>query len=251
MPEHLKWPSAKSHQPRRRGQSPARPRFARHLQAAYDGQQNPAAYDLAAQLVQYYPSKSTWNTSINILRTRASFQAAESLDLMRLMAKTESFMDERDYIEYLQVGTSLGKPREVLGAIQAGVAAGKLKEGNVTVREARATSTARQAADQSQGLLASYERDVRVPTVRTTILLGAGDSFLTYGQAARSEEMFTQALTRPDVDAGEARLRLGIAQYEQGKFSEAAATFAKVTGRRAPIAALWAVQAGHKAKPAV
>lgn len=170
---------------------------------------------------------------------------------MRLMSKTESFMDERDYIEYLQVGTSLGKPREVLSAIQAGVSAGKLKDTNVTVREARAAATARQAADQSQGLLASYERDVKLPTVKTTILLGAGDSFLTYGQAARAEAMFAQALTRPDVDAGEAMLRLGISQFDQGKFAEAAATFAKVTGRRAPIGALWGVLAGQKAKPAV
>jgi hypothetical protein len=221
------------------------------LQAAYDGQQNPAAFNLAAQLVQYYPGKSTWNTAINILRTRASPQAQESLDMMRLMQRTDSFNDERDYIEYIQVGTNLGKPKEVLAAIQAGLAAGKLNAANPTVRDAKAASTARQATDQNQGLLASYERDVRAPGVRTATLIGAADSFLTYGQPDKAEAIYGQALSRPDVDAGEAQLRQGIAQFDQGKFAVAAASFAKVTGRRAPVAALWAVLANQKAKPAV
>ena len=41
--------------------------------------------------------------------------------------------------------------------------------------------------------------------------------------------------------------RLGIAQYDQGKYAEAIETFKKVEGARKEIASLWALYATSKA----
>jgi hypothetical protein len=59
--------------------------------------------------------------------------------------------------------------------------------------------------------------------------------------------MYQIALTKPGVDAPRVLTRLGIAQTDLGKTAEAQANFAKVTGIRAPIAALWAAYAKGKA----
>ena len=40
--------------------------------------------------------------------------------------------------------------------------------------------------------------------------------------------------------------RLGIAQFDQGKYSEAGETFRKVEGARKDIANLWAIYAAQK-----
>ena len=62
--------------------------------------------------------------------------------------------------------------------------------------------------------------------------------------------MYQIALSKPGVDGPRVLTRLGIAQTDLGKSAEAQATFAKVTGLRAPIATLWAAYAKSKTAPA-
>jgi hypothetical protein len=76
---------------------------------------------------------------------------------------------------------------------------------------------------------------------------GAGDAFLSYGEAAKAESLYTIALTKPGVDSNRVLTRLGIAQLDQGKAAEALANFAKVQGPRRPIAQLWAAYASQSA----
>jgi hypothetical protein len=52
------------------------------------------------------------------------------------------------------------------------------------------------------------------------------------------------------VDTPRVLTRLGIAQADQGKTADAAATFAKVEGARQAIARLWALYTQQAAKTA-
>ena len=52
----------------------------------------------------------------------------------------------------------------------------------------------------------------------------------------------------PGLDTQRLLTRVGIAQFDQGKYADAQATFAKVTGPRQPMAQLWALYAAQKAK---
>ena len=66
------------------------------------------------------------------------------------------------------------------------------------------------------------------------------------GNAAQAEELYKAALNG-GADANIALTRLGIAQYDQGKYAEAKANFEKVAGIRQPIARLWLALIASKA----
>ena len=77
----------------------------------------------------------------------------------------------------------------------------------------------------------------------------AGDTYLSFGQPDKADEMYTLALSKGVVDADKDRLltRLAIAQIDEAKYADAKATLAKVGGIRVPIAQLWTIYADQKA----
>ena len=203
-----------------------------------------------SELIRARPNAESWQQALYALRRVGKYDKFVLLDAVRLMDRTASYGNGSDYMEYIQIGNNLGLPKEVLRAIEAGVASGKLSRSDVAIVDFTTQANARVKTDAAQNLLASYDRDARLPTAKAQTVLGAGDSFLSYGQPAKAEEFYQLALGKPGVDSAEALTRLGIAQYDQGKYPEAQATFAKVTGPRAPLAMFWAVQASLKARPA-
>jgi hypothetical protein len=79
--------------------------------------------------------------------------------------------------------------------------------------------------------------------------MAAADTFLSYADATKADELYTLALSKGGVDAEKDRIltRLAIAEIDEGKFADAKANLAKVAGPRAPIAQLWAIYADQKA----
>ncbi len=195
-----------------------------------------------------FPSRDSWGDAIAIERNFNDFDSQETLDMMRLAKRTGSMRNERDYVDYIEVADARRLPGEVNSAVEQGLAAGLLNTSDVFVAESRSTAKARLNADQAE--LPALERDARKPTATAVTATAAGDAFLSYGKAAQAEEMYMIALTKAGADMPRVMTRLGIAQVDQGKIEEAKATFAKVTGNRAPIAKLWAVYADQKAADA-
>lgn len=201
-----------------------------------------------SELLKAQANNDNWGDTLAALRRAGRYDATGLLDIDRLADRTSSFANGSDYMELIQIGTKLGLPKEVLKVIDAGVAAGKLQRSDISVADAIAQANARLKSDAASNLLGGYDRDARLPTAKPATIVGAGDSFLSYGEAAKAEEFYKLAVDKPGVDTGLVLTRMGIAQYDQGKYADAAATFGKVTGARAPIAQVWAVQAGIKAK---
>ena len=219
--------------------------YRRGLGAAYKAKLLDQVANFSLGLVQAYPTVQNWGGAITIVREIGRFPAQETLDLMRLMARTNSYAEERDYIEYIQAADARRLPGEVQKVIEAGVAAGKLRTSDQFVTEARTISNERVAADRAS--LTGLERDARAANATAATAAGAGDAFLSYGDAAKAEALYTIALSKPGVDTARVLTRLGIAQVDLGKSAEAKASFDKVTGPRQPIAKLWAIYAGQKA----
>ncbi len=222
--------------------------YRRGLGAAYKAQLLDQASNFSMGLVQAYPTTENWSGAITILREIGHYPAQETLDLMRLMGRTNSFAEERDYIEYLQAADARRLPGESLKVIEAGLAAGKLRAGDTFVAESRTTANARIAADRAS--LVALERDARAGSATASTASAAGDAFLSYDQPAKAEALYTIALSKPGVEMAKVLTRLGIAQVDQGNYAGAQATFAKVEGQRKAIAQLWAIYAGQKARPA-
>jgi hypothetical protein len=215
------------------------------LQAAYDGKQSGPAIDLAVLLVQAYPTKPSWISALAVVRALGGYQSQESLDVMRLMGRTNAYESERDYIEYLQAADPRRLPGEAQKVLEAGTAAGKLRSNDPFVVEAKGIVASRLSSDRAS--LPGLERDARATNASGATVSGAGDAFLSYGDAAKAEAFYTIALGKSGIDSNRVLTRLGIAQVDLGKAAEAQATFAKVQGPRKPIALLWSAYAAQKA----
>ena len=201
------------------------------------------------QLVSMYPTKENWSLAIAVVRDLNGYQGLDQLDLLRLMQRTNSFSEERDYVEYVQAATKRGMPGEALKLINAGVASGMLKPNDQFVIDAKKEANARIGADRAS--LPAQERDARGPKGTAVSITAAADTMLSYDMSANAEALYRLALAKPGVDTMRVNLRLGVAQADQGKYAEALASFAKVTDGRAPIAQLWSAYASANARAAV
>lgn len=211
---------------------------------SYKAKMPAQAIKFSTRLVEGYPTQDNWALALSVVRDMSTFQNQEQIDLLRLMARTNSFSEARDYIEYIQAADPRRLPAEALKIVNLGLAAGKLQLSDPFVADAKSMSTARMAEDKAS--LVAMERDARSPNATAATAMAAGDAFLSHDSAAKAEEMYKIALTKPGVDAPRALNRLGIVQADQGRYAEAQETFAKVTGVRAPIAQLWSAYAKSK-----
>jgi broad specificity phosphatase PhoE len=215
------------------------------LGAAYRGKLPDQAAYFSSALVRQYPTAQNWAGAITVLRDTANYQPSELIDLLRLMGRTNSYAEERDYIEYIRAADPRRYPGEVLDVIAAGTASGKLKPTNVTVVDAK--DVANRAVGTDKASLPAMERDARAASASATRVVATGDTFLSYGQPDKAIEFYTLAQSKPGVDLPLVLTRLGIAQVDKGDYAGAQATFAKVAGPRKPLAELWSIYAAQKA----
>ena len=202
------------------------------------------AATFASELVANYPTTENWSLAIAVVRDLFKFQGQDQIDLLRLMQRTKSFLEERDYVEYIQSADPKRLPGEALKIINEGLAAGKLRADDAFVIDSKSQAMGRIAADKAS--LPALERDARAAGASAATASSAGDAFLSYDMPAKAEEMYRLALTKPGVDTTRVLIRLGIAQVDQAKYADAQANFAKVTDARAPIAQLWSTYAKNK-----
>ncbi|HEX7753387.1 MAG TPA: hypothetical protein VF440_13425 [Novosphingobium sp.] len=226
------------------GSKPSEASIRTALQAAYDSKQGPIATELAVAWVKNYPSPTAWNRAVNVINGLNGYQPQDELDLLRLLARTNSYESAREYMRHIDAIDPRRLPGEAQKVIDAGVAAGKLQASDPTVVQARGIVNGRLASDRAS--LPAAERSARAASASAAMVTGTADAFLSYGEAAKAEELYTLALTKPGVDSARALTRLGIAQVDQGKGAEAQATFAKIQGVRQPIAQLWSAYAAQK-----
>ena len=212
---------------------------------AYRGKLPADAAMFANELVAAYPTKENWSLAVAVVRDLNGFQGHDQIALLRLMQRTQSFSEERDYVEYIQALSKRGLPGEALKIINQGVAAGQLKANDQFVIDARKEATARFANDKAS--LPVQDREAHAASATAATVTAAADTFLSYDQPAKAEELYKIALAKPGVETARVNLQLGIAQSDQGKWADAQASFAKVNDSRAPIAQLWSAYARAKA----
>ncbi len=222
--------------------------YRRGLASAFKAQSLNDAADIGSMLITDYPDPKNVGVAATILRVLGGYGSQETLDVMRLMARTNSYVETRDYVEYIQAADPRRLPGEVMEAINSGLASGMLSASDPFVADAKQQASGRLAGDKAS--LPGYERDARKASASEATVSGAADALLSYGEAAKAESLYQIALARPGVNTQRALTRLGIAQVDLGKYDAALQTFAKVTGKRASIAKLWSAFATSKAAAA-
>lgn len=213
------------------------------LQESYNAKQLAPSADYAALLGQYYPK--AWGVAISVVGQLAALPRDQDVDLMRLKYLTGGMAEKRDYLLYLEDVDPRAYPGEALKVINDGLAKGLLTQADVG--EDKANTSARVSADKAS--LPATAAQASKPGASVGVVTGAGDVFLSYDDPAKAETFYAKALAMPGVDANKVALRLGMAQALQGKYAEAQANFAKVTGTRAMIAKMWTAYTKSKASP--
>lgn len=220
--------------------------YSRGLGVAYKNKLLDQASMFANGLVDAYPTKENWAGAIGVVRLVGKYEIQERLDLMRLMQRTGSLTEGTDYAEFIQAADPRRLPAEVLPVLEEGLKNGKLEAGDIFVSEARAQATARVAEERPT--LPALEKSASAPTATGNSMAATADALLSYGQAAKAEALYNAALAKGGVDTDRVLTRIGIAQYDQAKYADAQATFAKVGGIRKPLAQLWVIASAQKAK---
>ncbi len=213
----------------------------RGLSKAYNNDLGDRAQKYAVYYVTQYPSETSWGDAVGIALNQGGYDVPAVLDLLRLARETNTLRTKAQYYEYVESADARKLPLEVQSLIDDGVTAGVLTTSDQYLNEARGTASKRIAEDRTE--LPALERDARNSDANLGTVVAAGNTFLSYGEYAKAEEFFTKAIAMPGVDRDMALTRLGIAQVNLGKFGEANATLAQVSGKRKPIADLWAAYA--------
>lgn len=227
-----------------KGVAPSETSLRNALQQAYDAKQVGPSTEYAAMLAQYYPG--AWSVAIGVVGQLAHLPREQDIDLMRLKYLTNAMAEKRDYFLYLEDVDPRAYPGEALKIIEDGLAKGKLTASEIAAD--KANTSARVAADKAS--LPATANQAMKPGASVGAVTGAGDVFLSYDEPAKAETFYAKALSMPGVDASKVTLRLGMTQAMQGKYADAQANFAKVTGTRAPVAKMWSAYAKSKSAPA-
>ena len=217
----------------------------RGLSTAYNNKLNDDARRWSLMYARDYPNQSSWGDAVAIAINTGNYQPAEMLDLLRLARATNTMRTRSQYLEYVDAADARKLPQEVVTVLDAGVAA-KLVDNNVqVVKDARKTASDRIAADKSE--LPALQRDANSASAKLVTVMAAADTMLSYGKFAEAETFYEKAAGMAGANVPMILTRQGIAETQQGKYDEAKATFAKVTGTRQPIANLWSLYATQKA----
>ena len=217
----------------------------RGLAMAYNNQLDQQAREYATMYVRDYPSETSWGDAIGILYNTSEVTGQDSLDLLRLARRVNGIRQANQYLEYVEQADPRKLPGEVVAVIDEGYSSGMLDRSNSFVTEARAEAARRVKIDETE--LPDLARDARTSSANLATVMAAGDAYLSYGRGAEAEEFYAKASGMSGANTPLVLTRMGIAQLDQGKYSEAEATFNKVKGARQAIANLWAIYATQQA----
>lgn len=216
----------------------------RALAVAYEARDAAQAGKWSALLAAEYPTADNWRRAWLVVDQLQSPDPKANLDLLRLMALTNSLTDRQSFVRYLDAIDPRIMATEAGRVLAAARTAGAFTEADPDYARIKALVDARAPGEPAEA--AGYAAEApRAATGRPAE--NAGDLYLALEDFAKAEAMFQLALTKGGIDRDAVLTRLGIAQARAGKYAEAKATFAQVAGARASIAQLWTAYVDSKA----
>lgn len=210
--------------------------YLRALQVAYQARLAQQATDWSEMLVAQAPNQANWQRALQVVNSLHELEPQTELDLLRLMLTTNAMSERAEFVSYIEAADPRIMANEVAKVLDAGVRAGVLNTGDEYYADVKRIVDERAAADRRDAPgLANEARSAAGGAAAHN----AGDVFLSLGSWAEAEEMYAMALQKGVSDRDRTLTRLGIAQAQQGKNSEARATFAQVGGTRVTVARMW------------
>jgi tetratricopeptide (TPR) repeat protein len=216
----------------------------RGLMVAYEARNVEQAGKWSAMLVGRNPTAENWLQTLQVVDALHTLDSQARLDLLRLMALTNSLGDRRNFVNYIEAADPRIMATEVGRVLDAGVRAGVFSSSDQFYADVKRVVDERAPGERADA--ASYAREARSASSGRPAQ-NAGELFLALQSFAEAEEMFALALEKGGIDRDAVLTRLGMAQVQQGKLNEARATFGQVSGNRTAVARMWAAYAESRA----
>jgi tetratricopeptide (TPR) repeat protein len=212
------------------GQKPSEDIYRNAVAMAYEANL-PGSIGLARDWLAAYPSDESWRNSVAIYRNLNHGDPDNIIDVMRLARLTNAMQTETDYAIYAAKTVDQGNFGEAKAAIDAGIAAGKLKASSPDVRQFIAATKGKvpTAAD-----LAAAEKGAVAPNA----FLRVGDRYYAAGDYTKATALYREALSK-GVDPNLANLRIGEALARAGDKAGATAAFSAVGGSKSDLGKFW------------
>ena len=214
------------------GRKPEEAMYRRAVALAYEAKA-PNTVELSRQWLAAYPSPSSWQNSIAIYRNLRTNKSPDIVDILRLAMVTGALQQDLDYQLYAEKAYEQANYGEAKAAVDAGIAAGKLKTSDKYVAS---MMDGVKGKVPSSADLASAEKGAAAPTA----FLRVGDRYYGAGNYAKAAELYRQALAK-GVDKDLANLRLGEALARSGDKAGATVALNTVSGTYADAAKFWLI----------
>jgi len=193
----------------------------------------PTAVALARDWLEAYPSDNAWRNALGIYRNVNNGDRDNLVDISRLSMLTNAMQTPNDYEAFAAQAIDERNFGEAKVAIDAGLAAGKLKASDSGVKELVAATKGQVPTEAS---LAAAEKAASIPTA----YLRVGDRYYAAGNYTKAAALYRQAIAK-GVDSSLGNLRLGEALARAGDKAAATAALSAVSGSRSDLAKFWLV----------
>lgn len=208
----------------------------RGLQNTYDNEDMAGSLAVSDMLLRLYPTAGNWQKSLQVIYTLGGYEAPVMIDVLRLMRLTDSMKERREYVSYVQAADERIMANEVLGLLAEGLTKGEFTASDQYYLDVKRVADTRAPVDRRDVAgMATEGRNSRTGAAAHN----AGEVYLSLGSWAEAEEMYKLALEKGVEDPNRTLTRLGIVQLRAGKLTDADATFSRIEGTRAPVAAMW------------
>ena len=193
----------------------------------------PTAVAFARDWLEAYPSDNAWRNALGIYRNVNNGDRDNLVDISRLSMLTNAMQTPNDYEAFAAQAIDERNFGEAKAAIDAGLAAGKLKASDSGVKELVAATKGQVPTEAS---LAAAEKAASIPTA----YLRVGDRYYAAGNYTKAAALYRQAIAE-GVDSNLGNLRLGEALARAGDKAGATAALSAVSGSRSDLAKFWLV----------
>jgi Tfp pilus assembly protein PilF len=199
--------------------------------------------DGLVMLVSQYPTARNWIFLLENFQTRTSMIGRQAIDLFRLKNVTGALSNSAAFIEAAEAAIDAGVP----GDAKAFLA--KAQVANLTANQNAYVLQLNKSAANS---IASEEPAAKQEATATTSdrLALVGQLYLSLGNYAKANDVFTKALAKGVRNKNETLIRAGIAKLMGGDAAGAKTTWASVAGdaKLVELAKYWALYADKKSQ---
>lgn len=194
-----------------------------------------------------YPSGDSWGDAVAASRRTSQADSVQNLEVLRFMKATGSLTTARDYKEFAEEAQRKNLFGEVVAVLEDGQQRGLIGSSDPMVAELLAP--ARREVSTDRASLPSQPAGVR-GSGSSSVMMNFADVWLGYKDFGKAVAFYEAGLAKPGADMDRGYMGVGTALAYAGDFDAAAKAFAKVTGTRANLAAMWTTWIGQQKAPA-